>query len=120
LAFVAPDGRLNIGARVTFDAAVPVAIAPRPFALLDRVDAWATLDFDRKLVDGFSTRVLGSDAVQTVDRVFNQWRQEGYLKTGSDGREHSVLTYRSGVFSINGQVIYSASDTGKPQPPSGQ
>ncbi len=120
LAFVAPDGRLDIGAKVMFDAAVPAATASRPFALRDRIDARVTLDFDRKLADGFSTRVLGSNAVQTVDRVFGQWRQEGYLETGSDGREHSVLTYRSGVFSINGQVIYSPGDTGKPQSPSGQ
>lgn len=110
LALRAPDGRFDVTAGAAFNAAAPSATAPQAFALLDRVDARATLDFDRKLVDSFSTRVLGGPAAaQSVDRVLDQWEKQGYLKTGSDGREHSELTYHAGEFSINGQLILSGS-----------
>ena len=110
LALAAPDGRLDIGAKMTFDAASPPATASGAAALLDCIDARVTLAFDRKLVDGFSTHVLGgANATQTVDHVFDQWQKQGYLKTGPDGRDHSVLTYRAGVFSINGQVVFDGS-----------
>ncbi len=108
VALRAPDGRFDITASAAFNAAAPSATSPQAFALLDRVDARARLDFDRKLVDSFSTHVLGGPAAaQSVDRVLDQWEKEGYLKTGSDGREHSVLTYHAGEFSINGQVVVS-------------
>lgn len=114
VALRAPDGRFDITASAAFNAAAPSATSPQAFALLDRVDARATLDFDRKLVDSFSTHVLGgSAAAQSVDHVLDQWEKEGYLKAGSDGLEHSVLTYHAGEFSINGQVVVSgAGDPG--------
>jgi len=111
LAVAAPDGRLDVRARVTFDAAEPAATAPQAFSLLDRINARATVDFDRKLVDGFSTQVLGGpEAAKSVDQVLDQWHQEGYLKAGADGREHSLLTYHAGEFAINGQIIISGGD----------
>lgn len=119
LAIAAPDGRLDIRATVTFDAAAPAATAPQAFSLLDRINARASLDFDRKLVDGFSTQVLGGpEAASSIDQVLDQWQQQGYLKPGADGREHSLLTYHAGEFAINGQVIISGSDD--PQPGSKQ
>jgi|GEM_PF-2639670 len=118
LALAAPDGRFEVRARVSFDAAAPAATATQAFSLLDRINARATLDFDRKLVDGFSTRVLGgAEAARTVDQVLDQWQQQGYLKTGPDGREHSLLTYHAGEFAINGQVIISGSDDPQPGSP---
>lgn len=111
LALIAPDGTFRVRARIAFDAASPAATAPQAFALLDRIDARATLDFDRKLVNGFSTRVLGGpEAAKSVDQVLDQWEKQGYLQTGPAGHEHSVLTYHAGEFAINGQVIVSGTE----------
>ncbi|MGH8127347.1 MAG: DUF945 family protein [Gammaproteobacteria bacterium] len=114
LGLAAPDGRLDVGARVTFDATPPAATASGTAELLERINARVTVDFNRKLVDGFNTQVLGgANAAQIVDHVLDQWQKQGYLKTGSDGREHSVLTYRAGVFSINGHLV--SDESAKPQ-----
>lgn len=115
MALSAPDGALRIKARVAFDAAAPAATSPQAFALLDRIDARATVDFDRPLVDVFSTQVLGGpDAAKSVDQVLDEWEKAGYLQTGPGGHEHSVLTYHAGEFAINGQVIVSGTEDTQP------
>lgn len=111
LALAAPDGRLDIGAKASFDVAPPAATVSGMAAYLDRLDARVTLAFDRKLVDGFSLKVLGAPSQQSVDRVLEQWQKQGYLRAGSTGRYHSEIVYRAGMLRINGRTLSTGSGT---------
>lgn len=116
LALNAPDGSANVDVSGGFDAPVPASAAAAAgsdaASLLERRADWhMTVDFDRKLVDGFSLKVLGAPSGQSVDRVLEQWQKQGYLRAGSTGRYHSQIVFRAGVLKINGRTLSTGSGT---------
>lgn len=115
----APDGNANIDLSGGFDAPVSASAAAAlndDELLSQRADWHMTLDFDRKLVDGFGLKVLGEPAVQSADQLLEAWTKQGYLQAGSAGRYHSLIVYRAGVLMINGRTVNKAGGTVQPAP----
>ncbi len=122
----APDGNVNINLSGGFDAPLPAAAAASAGSsgaalLAQRADWHLTVDFDRKLVDGFSTQILGgAPAAQSVDQTIAQWQKQGYLQADADGgRYHSDIVYRADVLTINGHAVNKGSDETQAAPSPG-
>ncbi|MGH8225430.1 MAG: DUF945 family protein [Gammaproteobacteria bacterium] len=119
----APDGNLDFNLSGGFDVPLPAAAAASAGSsgaalLAQRADWHLTVDFDRELVDGFSTQVLGgAAAAQSVDQTIAQWQKQGYLQADAGGgRYHSDIVYRAGKVTINGHVVKTGGDEAQSAP----
>lgn len=108
LVLSAPDGQAEL--HVTLDFKAPKA-APitRGLGLGTHADLTINLDVDHRLVNSFSTEVLGASSSASVYSALQKQVDKGYL-TSRDGAYHSTIRYRSGVLTVNGKVVEDNAD----------